>query len=108
MRNSTDEKDSDDHAVSSSISNTYAILLEIKPKDDDTDMNELEDLVRGVILDGMKWGASQLSPIAFSSHKLSIICTVEDNKASIQDVLQKLIKFEDYVKDVNIAAFNKL
>lgn len=108
-RNITDEKDSDDKVLAGSeFSNTYAILLDIKPKDEETDMNELENLVRAVTLDGMKWGASQLTPIAYGVHKLSIICTVEDDKSSIQDVLQKLIKFEDYVKDVNIAAFNKL
>ncbi|KAL7642624.1 UNVERIFIED_CONTAM: hypothetical protein RMT77_007188 [Armadillidium vulgare] len=108
LRNIKDDKDYDSQVYPTEISNIYTILLEIKPKDEEVDMKELESLVRGVDLEGLKWGASQTTPIAYGIHKLSIICTLEDDRSSMQDVLQRLVKYENYVRDVNIAAFNKL
>merc|ERR1712064_202333 len=35
-----------------------SILLDVKPWDDETDMKKLEECVRSVQTDGMKWGAS--------------------------------------------------
>ena len=34
-----------------------SILLDVKPWDDETDMGEMERLVRTVETDGLKWGA---------------------------------------------------
>ena len=88
--------------------NMYAVLLQIIPKDEETSMKDLENAVRATTLDGLKWGNSQLIHLAYGLKKLSIICTVEDDKVSIQDVIQKLGKYEQYIKSVDIAAFNKL
>ena len=40
-----------------------SIVLDVKPWDDETDMGEVEKMVRGIELDGLVWGASKLVAI---------------------------------------------
>jgi len=85
-----------------------SILLDIKPWDDETDMEELERLVRTVETDGLVWGASKLLPVAYGVKKLQIMCTVEDDKVSTDFLEEQITGFEDHVQSVDIAAFNKI
>jgi len=85
-----------------------SILLDIKPWDDETDMKEMERLVRTIEKDGLLWGASKLVPLAYGIKKLQINCVVEDDKVGTDDLEEDLIAFEDYVQSVDIAAFNKI
>jgi len=85
-----------------------SILLDIKPWDDETDMVEMERLVRTIVKDGLLWGASKLVPLAYGIKKLQINCVVEDDKVGTDDLEEDLIAFEDYVQSVDIAAFNKI
>merc|ERR1711915_1064152 len=66
------------------------IMLDVKPWDDETDMKAMEDQVRTVTMDGLVWGASKLQPLAFGINKLSILCTVEDAKVSVDDLTEKI------------------
>ncbi|KAK4301901.1 hypothetical protein Pmani_025973 [Petrolisthes manimaculis] len=84
------------------------VLLDCKPWDDETDMKAMEEAVRTISMDGLKWGASKLNPLAFGIMKLSILCTVEDAKVSIDDLSEKIQEFEDFVQSVDVAAFNKV
>ena len=85
-----------------------SVLLDVKPWDDETDMVELEKVVRSVEMDGLLWGAGKLVPLAFGIKKLTIMCTVEDDKVSIEELTEKIEEFEDFVQSVDIAAFNKI
>merc|ERR1712004_753035 len=85
-----------------------SILLDIKPWDDETDMKEMERLVRTIEKDGLLWGASKLVPLAYGIKKLQINCVVEDDKVGTDDLEEDLTAFEDYVQSVDIAAFNKI
>merc|ERR1711915_314287 len=84
------------------------IMLDCKPWDDETDMKEMEKNIRTITMDGLVWGASKLSPLAFGINKLSILCTVEDAKISVDDLIEKIQEFEDFVQSVDVAAFNKV
>ncbi|CAB4007033.1 Elongation factor 1-delta, partial, partial [Paramuricea clavata] len=84
------------------------ILLDVKPWDDETDMVEMERLVRTIQKDGLVWGASKLVPLAFGIKKLQISCVVEDDKISTDDLEEEIVKFEDFVQSMDIAAFNKV
>nr|ABR27968.1 putative elongation factor 1 beta [Triatoma infestans] len=85
-----------------------SVILEVKPWDDETDMKELEKSVRSVEMDGLVWGASKLVPVGYGIKKLQIICVVEDDKVSIDDLQEKIQDFEDYVQSVDIVGFNKI
>ncbi|XP_042859033.1 elongation factor 1-beta-like [Penaeus japonicus] len=84
------------------------VLLDCKPWDDETDMKEMENKIRTITMDGLVWGASKLNPLAFGIMKLSILCTIEDAKVSVDDLIEKIEEFEDYVQSVDVGAFNKV
>jgi len=84
------------------------ILLDVKPWDDETDLVQLEKLVRSIEKDGLVWGASRLVPVAFGIKKLQIGCVVEDDKVGTDFLEEEITQFEDFVQSVDIAAFNKI
>lgn len=77
-------------------------------KDDETDMKELEKAVRTIQMDGLLWGVSKLVPLAYGIKKLQILCVIEDDKVSVDELQEKMQEFEDFVQSVDIAAFNKI
>ncbi|XP_070500091.1 probable elongation factor 1-beta [Chironomus tepperi] len=85
-----------------------SILLDVKPWDDETDMKQMEANVRTIEMDGLLWGASKLIPLAYGIKKLQIMCVIEDDKVSVDELTEKIEAFEDVVQSVDIAAFNKI
>lgn len=85
-----------------------SIVLDVKPWDDETDMNEVEKAVRTIESDGLLWGASKFVPLAYGIKKLQITCVVEDDKVGTDFLEEEILKFEDLVQSVDIAAFNKI
>jgi len=85
-----------------------SITLEVKPWDDETDLGEVEKMVRAIEMDGLVWGSSKLKPVGYGIMKLSIICVVEDDKVGSDDLIETIEAFEDHVQSVDISAFNKI
>merc|ERR1711893_500149 len=65
------------------------IILDIKPWDDETDMAEMEELVREIEMDGLLWGTAKLVAIGYGIKKLQITTVVEDDKVQPM-ILKKL------------------
>ncbi|KAH8875089.1 Elongation factor 1-beta isoform 5 [Schistosoma japonicum] len=84
------------------------IVLDVKPWDDETNMADIETAVRSIQADGLLWGASKLVPLAYGIKKLQIGCVVEDDKIGTDMLEEEIMKFDDLVQSVDIAAFNKL
>jgi len=84
------------------------IILDVKPWDDETNMEELEKNVRSIELDGLLWGASRLVPLAYTIKKLQITCVVEDDKVGTDILEERIMAFEDHVQSVDIASFQKI
>lgn len=85
-----------------------SVLLDVKPWDDETDMKKMEQSVRSIEMDGLVWGAAKLVPVGYGINKLQIMCVIEDEKVSTDELSEKIEAFEDYVQSVDIAAFNKI
>ncbi|XP_075241267.1 elongation factor 1-beta-like [Convolutriloba macropyga] len=85
-----------------------SIVLDVKPWDDETDMGEVEKMVRGIELDGLVWGASKLVAIGYGIQKLQIGCVVEDDKVGTDILEEKITGFEDHVQSMDVAAFQKI
>merc|ERR1719348_585911 len=79
-----------------------SITLDVKPWDDETDLAEVEKMVRAIEKDGLVWGSSKLVPMAFGIKKLQIVCVVEDLKISSDDLVEDIQGFEDHVQSVDI------
>ncbi|KAL8902298.1 MAG: hypothetical protein Q9192_000034 [Flavoplaca navasiana] len=84
------------------------VTLDVKPWDDETDMTQLEKNLRAIEMDGIKWGASTLVPLAFGIKKLQITLVVEDDKVSIDDLQEQIAGDEDHVQSTDVAAMQKL
>jgi len=85
-----------------------SVLFDVKPWDDETDMNEMLKCVKSIEMDGLVWGANKLVPVGYGINKLQVMCTVEDEKVSIEELSEKMEEFEDYVQSVDINAMNKI
>ncbi|KAL4222176.1 Elongation factor 1-beta [Mactra antiquata] len=85
-----------------------SLLIDVKPWDDETDMAELEKLVRTIEMEGLLWGAGKLIPVGYGIKKLQINAVIEDDKVSTDELEEKITAFEDFVQSMDIAAFNKI
>merc|ERR1739838_456252 len=83
-------------------------LFDVKPWDDETDMDKMLELCKTIEMDGLLWGASKLVPIGYGIKKLQLMCVVEDAKVSIDELQEKMCDFEDYIQSVDVAAMNKI
>merc|ERR1711936_637870 len=85
-----------------------SVLLDVKPWDDETDMDAMLKSVKTIEQDGLLWGASKLVPVGYGISKLSIICVVEDEKVSIEELQEKIEAFEDFVQSCDVASMQKI
>merc|ERR1712066_886814 len=71
------------------------VLFDVKPWDDETDMEALKEACKSIEMDGLLWGASKLVPVGYGINKLQLMCVVEDDKVSIEELSEKMTEFED-------------
>jgi len=85
-----------------------SVLLDVKPWDDETSHSDMLSSVKSIEMDGLTWGASKLVPIGYGIQKLQIMCTVVDDKVSIEELTEKIEEFEDYVQSCDVNCMNKI
>jgi elongation factor 1-beta len=83
------------------------IIFDVKPMGLETDMDELEEHVRQISLESLKWCGAELVDVAFGIKKLRIICTLVDDLVPVDDIEDAINDIED-VQSLEIFAFNKL
>lgn len=84
------------------------ISLDVKPWDDETDMDALLKYVTSIEMDGLKWGSHKFVPVGFGIRKLQINCVVEDEKVSMDDLQEKIEEGDDWVQSSDVVAMSKL
>jgi elongation factor 1-beta len=87
------------------------ILWEVKPVDDETDLDALAKRILAITNEkgGLHWKTEyKKAPIAFGIFKLIIGATIHDNLVSTDDVQEQIEEMEDMVQSVDIQSFNKL
>lgn len=84
------------------------VTLDVKPWDDETDLEELLANVKAVEMDGLTWGAHQFIPVGFGIKKLQINLVIEDAKVSLDELQQNIEEDEDHVQSTDVAAMQKL
>lgn len=85
-----------------------SVLLDVKPWDDETDMDAMLKACKTITKEGLVWGASKLVPVGYGINKLQVMCVVEDEKVSIDELCEQISEFEDYVQSVDVAAMSKI
>ena len=86
------------------------VMLEVKPLDDTIDLDVLaKKIIADIVQDGLFWKTEyKKEPVAFGIFKLIIGFSLEDEKVSVDDVVEKIEGMEDMVQSVEIAAFNNI
>lgn len=85
-----------------------SITFDVKPWDDETNLDDLMVEIKKISMEGLVWGAACKKPLAYGIYKLQILCVVEDDKVSSDDLVEQIEAFEDHVQSVDIAAFQKI
>ncbi|KAF7851694.1 hypothetical protein BT93_L3208 [Corymbia citriodora subsp. variegata] len=92
-------------------SGKLSVLLDVKPWDDETDMQMLEEAVRSIQMEGLLWGASKLVPVGYGIKKMQIMMTIVDDLVSVDTLIEDHLTVEpvnEYVQSCDIFAFNKI
>ena len=86
------------------------VMLEVKPLDDTTNLDDLATWIfANITQDGLFWKTEyKKEPVAFGIFKLIIGFSLEDEKVSVDNVVERIEELEDRVQSVEIAAFNKI
>ncbi|KAK9367003.1 hypothetical protein V1509DRAFT_627956 [Lipomyces kononenkoae] len=84
------------------------VTLEVKPWDDETDLDELLANVKAIDMDGLVWGGHQWIAVGYGIKKLQINLVVEDEKVSLDDLQAAIEEDEDHVQSTDVAAMSKL
>lgn len=86
------------------------IILSVKAWEEDTDFDALAKRILSEITpEGLLWKTEYKTPVvAFNMKKLVMGCVVEDEKVSIDDVIEKIQAWEDVVQSVDIDSFDKI
>jgi elongation factor 1-beta len=85
------------------------VLLDIKVWEQEQDLDALAKLIKEIEMDGLVWKEEYKTPvIAFGMKKLVLGLVVEDEKVSVEDVIEKILSNEDIVQSVDIASFGKI
>ena len=86
------------------------VMLEVKPMDDTIDLDKLAAKIFAEITQpGLFWKTEYKKvPVAFGIFKLYMGFSCEDEQTSVDDIVEKIEAFEDFVQSVEIASFNKI
>lgn len=84
------------------------VTLDVKPWDDETNLDELLANVKAVEMDGLTWGAHQWIAVGFGIKKLQINLVIEDEKVSLDELQASIEEDEDHVQSTDVAAMQKL
>jgi len=103
-------KDASKKKVKKPVIAMSLVMLEVKPVDDTTDLDKLaQRLFKTITQDGLFWKTEyKKEPVAFGIFKLIVGFSLEDEKVSVDDVVEKIEELDDAVQSVEIAVFNKI
>ena len=86
------------------------VMLEVKPLDDTTNLDDLaKKIFKEITQEGLYWKTEyKKEPVAFGIFKLIVGFSLEDEKVSVDGVVEKVDEFDDMVQSVEIASFTKI
>eukprot|EP01115_Flamella_aegyptia_P006499 TRINITY_DN2714_c0_g1_i1.p1 TRINITY_DN2714_c0_g1~~TRINITY_DN2714_c0_g1_i1.p1 ORF type:complete len:219 (-),score=105.35 TRINITY_DN2714_c0_g1_i1:17-673(-) len=86
-----------------------AIVIDVKPWDDTTDLEAMEKGVRAIEMEGLEWKASKFVEIGYGIKKLQISCHVVDDLVSVDDIQEKIQEgLDELVQSTDVVTFTKL
>ena len=89
--------------------NKSHVILEIKGWDADQDLESLaKKIISTIKKDGLRWNTGyKLEEVAFGVKKIVIAFIAEDEKCSVQEIVDELESWENDIQQVEVVSFNK-
>jgi translation elongation factor EF-1beta len=85
------------------------VVLEVKPWEADTNLEEVWKLICKTEQEGLIWGQSyKLEPVAYGIMKLVMTCSIVDSIVLLDDVTDKIEALDEFVQSVQVASMNKI
>ncbi|CAI5744164.1 unnamed protein product [Peronospora destructor] len=104
-----EEEDDDDLFGEKKPVERSQVVIEVKPWEAETDLEELAAKIKALPVEGLTWGEGhKLVPVAFGIKKLLMQCVIIDDMVLLDDITEAIESFEDYVQSVDVASMNKL
>ena len=90
--------------------NKTHVILEIKGWEADQDLEALaKKIINTIKKEGLSWNTGyKLEEVAFGIKKLVISFLAEDDKCSVQEIVDELESWENDIQNFEIVSFNKL
>ena len=85
------------------------VILEVKGWEADQDLEALaKKIISTIKKDGLSWNTGyKLEEVAFGVKKLIIAFLAEDDKCSVQEIVDELESWENDIQSVEVVSFNK-
>ena len=85
------------------------VILEVKGWEADQDLQALaEKIINTIKKDGLSWNTGfKVEEVAFGVKKLIIAFLAENEKCSVQEIVDELESWENDIQSVDIISFNK-
>ena len=85
------------------------VILEVKGWEADQDLESLaKKIISTIKKDGLSWNTGyKLEEVAFGVKKLIIAFLAEDEKCSVQEIVDELESWENDIQSVEVVSFNK-
>merc|ERR1739848_982494 len=77
-----------------------SVLLDVKPWDDETDLEKMLQAAKSIEKDGLVWGAHKFVPVGYGIKKIQLM--------SIDELCEQVAEFEDYVQNCDVASMSKI
>lgn len=105
-----EDKDKKDKDAKPALIAKSIVLLDVKVFEIEQDLDVLaKKIIREIVKEGLVWKTEyQLLDVAFGIRKIRIGCVVEDEKVSVDDLIDDIQAWEEEVQSVDIVSFNKL
>ena len=85
------------------------VIIEVKGYEKEQDLEALaKKIISTIKKDGLQWNTGyKLEEVAFGIKKLVIAFLAEDEKVSVQEIVDELESWSDEIQSVDIVSFNK-
>jgi len=82
------------------------VTLDVKPLGSETDMDDLQEQVKAIEIEGLKWLGGQFLDVAFGIKKLRIMCQIVDALVpSADNIVEAVEELDDLVQSCDVFAF---
>ncbi|PFH35132.1 EF-1 guanine nucleotide exchange domain-containing protein [Besnoitia besnoiti] len=73
------------------VINKSSLVIEVKPADAETSLDEISKLCKEIKIEGVTWGeAVKKVPVAFGLYKLQLCCTILDDVVNTNEIVDQI------------------